>query len=186
MRDYITLIDFTDEFLEAHNLLEKIPKDAKKAAARAFNRALITGRAAATKEVTSRYTVRTKDVKSTFWMHKATEYNLRGTLISTGRSLPLRAFAHRPTTDTTGAKRRPIRITVMSGEVHTFPTAFVWRNNIFRRLGGKRLPISKLMGPSVPSMIGNTDIVDEVQNIMVEVAEKRLEHELSRLVEGKK
>lgn len=170
----------------AQEMLNDIPKGAEAAAARAFNRALITGRAAATKEVTKRYAIRTSDVRYSFKLKKATKSDLTAELISGGAALPLRSFAHRPKTDTTGAKRKPIRVTIKAGETKTFTTSFVWNNNIYIRLGERRLPIKKMFGPSVPSMLGNDDIVEEVQDIMVEAAEKRLEHELNRLAEGKK
>ena len=170
----------------AQDMLAEIPKGAEAAAARAFNRALITGRAAAIKEVTKRYAIRAGDVRYTFRMKKATKSDLTAELSSSGSALPLRAFAHKPTTDTTGSKRKPIRVTIKTGSTHTFTTAFVWNRHIYKRVGDKRLPIENMSGPSVPSMLGNDNIVDEVQDIMLEAAEKRLEHELSRLTEGKK
>lgn len=170
----------------AQEMLNDIPKGAETAVARAFNRALITGRAAATKEVTKRYAIRSGDVRYTFRLKKATKSDLSAELISGGGALPLRAFSHKPKTDTTGAKRKPIRVTIKAGDTKTFTTSFVWNNNIYMRLGEKRLPIKKMFGPSVPSMLGDEDIVDKVQDIMAEAAEKRLEHELNRLAEGKK
>lgn len=170
---------------QAQDMLSEIPKGAEAAAAQAFNRALATGRAAATREVTKRYTVKAKDVRPTFSMKKASKNNLDAELISKGGALPLRAFEHRPTTDTTGRKRKPIRVTIKSGNNFSLVTSFVWRQNIFGRVGSARLPIAKKVGPSVPSMLGNDNIVEEVQGIMAETAEKRLEHELNRLTEGK-
>ena len=168
----------------AQDMLAEIPKGAEAAVARAFNRALVTGRAAVTREITKRYTVKAKDVRSTFLMKRASATHLDAELISKGKALPLRAFSHNPSTDTTGVKRKPIRVTIKSGEAYALTTSFVWRGNIFDRLGNSGLPIKKMVGPSVPSMLGNDDIVDEVQSVMNDTAEKRLEHELGRLIEG--
>ena len=169
----------------AQDALAEIPKGAEAAAARAFNRALITGRAAAVREITKRYTVKAKDVRQTFQLKRASPGHLDAELISKGSALPLRAFSHNPTTDTTGAKRKPIRVTIGPNGAFVLTTSFVWRGNIFDRLGDRRLPIEKMTGPAVPSMLGNRDIVEEVQEVMNEAAAKRLEHELSRLIEGK-
>lgn len=176
--DYRVSIDL------AQRRLVDIPQGAEAAAARAFNRALIAGRTAATREITRRYTVKAKDVRRTFALKKASRTHLDAELISTGKALPLRAFSHNPTADTTGAKRKPIRVTIKAGEAYSLVRAFVWRGNIFERLGEKRLPIRKMSGPSVPSMLGNRDIVEEVQEVMNDTAAKRLEHELRRLAEG--
>lgn len=169
----------------ARDMLNEIPKGAEMVVARAFNRALVAGRTAATSKITKLYTVRAKDVRGTFLMKRAAHGHLDAELISKGSALPLRAFAHNPTSDTTGAKRKPIRVTIKAGETYALTTSFVWRGNIFDRLGNSRTPIKKMVGPSVPSMLGNDDIVDEVQSVMNDTAEKRLEHELSRLIEGK-
>ena len=170
----------------AGEMLREIPKGAEEAAARAFNRALLTGRAAATREVTKRYKVKAKDVRPTFAMKRASKSDLSAALISRGTALPLRSFAHKPTTDTTGNKRKPIRVTISNDKTTTLTTAFVWNRHIYGRLGERRLPIYKMVGPSVPGMLGSDNIVEEVQGVMEEAAEKRLEHEFGRLVEGRR
>lgn len=172
-------------------LTEKIPRGAEAAAARAFNRALVAGRAEIVRGVRENYSVRAKDVRGTIWMQRATKQSVAssGAMVAAigakGSALPLRAFAHRPTSDTTGNKRKPIRVTIQSGHQFTAPGGFIWRGNIFYRKWETRLPIKKASGPSVPSMIGRTDIADKIYDVMLETAEKRLEHELNRLTEGK-
>lgn len=173
-------------------LTEKIPKGAEEAAARAFNRALDAGRAAIVREVRKNYEVRAKDVRGTIWVQRASKWSVSsgGGMVAAigakGSALPLRAFAHRPTSDTTGAKRKPVRVSIQAGHPFTAPGGFIWRGNIFYRKLETRLPIKKASGPSVPSMIGRTDIADKIYTVMLETAEQRLEHELNRLAEGKK
>lgn len=181
----MSITDYEMSVRAAQNVLSDVPKGAEMAVVWAFNRALIAGRTAATRAVAKRYTVRAKDVRSTFGLKRASKGDLSAELISKGTALPLRAFEHKPATDTTGAKRKPIRVTISSKQF-TLTTSFVWNGNIFGRLGDSRLPVKKMVGPSVPSMLGNSNVIDEVQNIMSETAEKRLEHELNRLAEGKR
>lgn len=172
-------------------LTERIPKGAEAAAARAFNRALAAGRAEIVQEVRKGYSVRAKDVRGTIWVQRATKQSVASTgamvaaIGAKGSALPLRAFAHKPTTDTTGAKRKPVRVSIQAGRSFTVPWGFVWRGNIFARQYNTRLPVKKTVGPSVPSMIGRTDISDKIYDVMLETAEKRLEHELNRLTEGR-
>lgn len=182
----MSIYDHEKSIRLAGDLLRDIPKGAEAAAARAFNRALEAGRAAAVREVTKRYTVKAKDVRPTFSMKKASKSNLNAELVSRGIALPLRAFEHKPTTDTTGKRRKPVRVTITSGKTSVFTTSFVWNRNIFGRLGDKRLPIYKMVGSSVPGMLGSDEISDDVQNVMAEAAEKRLAHELNRLAEGER
>lgn len=172
-------------------LTEKIPKGAEEAAARAFNRALDAGRAEIVRGVRENYSVRAKDVRGTIWVQRASKWSvssgggMTAAIGAKGSALPLRAFAHKPTTDTTGAKRKPVRVSIQSGRFFTAPGGFIWRGNIFYRRYNTRLPIKKATGPSVPSMIGRSDISDKVYTVMLETAEKRLDHELNRLTEGK-
>lgn len=181
----MSITDYERSIRAAQNALADIPKGAEAAAARAFNRALMAGRTAAVKEITKRYTVKAKDVRPTFKMKKASKTHLEAELISEGSALPLRAFAHKPATDTTGRKRKPIRVTIKGSNQFELTTSFVWKKHIFTRLGDTRLPVKKATGPSVPSMLGNENIVEEVQGVMDETAAKRMEHEMERLAGGK-
>ena len=66
------------------------------------------------------------------------------------------------------------------GSGKTIHGSFSWNGTFFRR-GGDRLPINKLVGLAVPQLFQNPAILTEMQKEAMQMYEKRVEHELSRL-----
>lgn len=171
-------------FERAEKLLAGIPGGIEKATSRALNRALQEGRTAGTREATRRYTVKAKDVRPTFKMHKASGSNLEAELSSNGRSLPLSAFAHKPNSDTTGARRKQVRVGVKKGGLKPLGQGFIWQGRVMQRLGKSSYPIEQKYGLAVPVILNNEEIVDKVVETMGEAVDKRLEHETQRILDG--
>lgn len=171
---------------KAERLLAGIPGGVQKAMYRSLNRALMEGRTAATRATTKRYTLKAKDVRSTFKMHKANSNTLDAALVSTGANLPLSRYAHKPGTDTTGRNRKQVKVAVKKGALKPLGQAFIWQGKVMQRLGKTPLPIQQKYAPSVPSILDNMETVDAVQNTMEAAVEKRLEHETMRILEGAK
>ena len=162
--------------------LEGIPDGINTAVMRSFNRALSEGRTAATREVAKQYTLKAKDVRPSFAMHQASRSSLNAELVSRGARLPLETFAHRPRTDTTGNKRKEIRVSVRRGALKPLGQAFVYRGQILQRLGSTRLPVQKKFGPAIPSMLEDNQVADVVVETLSKSVDKRLEHETIRLL----
>lgn len=55
---------------------------------------------------------------------------------------------------------------------------------MFERDGSKRLPISEFMGPSTAQMAGNSTVLADVEEKAQEVINKRVEHEITRILNG--
>jgi len=56
---------------------------------------------------------------------------------------------------------------------------------IFERIGPERFPVKELYGPATPSMMySNEDVMDRVEDKMVDAYEKRIDHEILRLLNG--
>ena len=163
--------------------LEGIPNGINTAVMRAFNRALQEGRTAATREVAKQYTLRAKDVRPSFAMHRASTSSLNAELVSRGERLPLETFAHRPRTDTTGRDRKEIRVAVRRGGLKPVGQAFVHKGQILQRLGPTRLPVQKKFGPAVPSMLDDEKVADMVVETLGNSVDKRLAHETMRLLD---
>lgn len=174
----------TDGFEKASKMLVGVPNGIQTALMRSFNRALTEGRTAAVREATARYTVKAKDVRPTFKMSRAKKADLSAELNSTGKRLPLSLYAHKPTTDTTGARRKQVRVGVMKGAVKPLGQGFMWEGRVMQRLGKTSHPIEQKYGPAVPSILDNDQIVDRVTDKMGESVDKRLSHETIRLLEG--
>lgn len=174
-----------DSIERAAELLEGVPNGFQTALSRAFNRALQEGRTAGVRAVMKEYTVKARDVRPTFKMQKASKSNLDAELLSRGSNLELNRFSHRPQTDTTGNKRREVRVGVKKGGLKPLGQAFVHKGRIFQRLGAARLPVQLKFSNSVPVMLDNDEVVDKVVETMSKSVDKRLEHETERLLNGK-
>jgi len=79
---------------------------------------------------------------------------------------------------------------VLAGNGRTpFQDAFIARmqsghTGMFERDGSKRLPISEFMGPSTAQMAGNSIVLADVEEKAQEVINKRVEHEITRILNG--
>ena len=171
-------------FERASKLLEGIPGGIEKAMVSAQNRALQEGRTAGTREVTKVYTVKAKDVRSSFAMHRASKSDMNAELVSRGKRLPLSTFAHTPKYDTTGANRRQVRVGVLKGGVKPLGQGFIHKGMVMQRLYSHRLPVQQKYGPAIPSMLDNEQVVDKVVETMGNAVDKRLEHETNRILNG--
>lgn len=162
--------------------LEGIPDGLNTALMRSFNRALSEGRTAATREVAKQYTLRAKDVRPSFAMQRASKGDLNASLVSRGSRLPLETFAHRPRSDTTGNRRKEIRVGVRRGSLKPVGQAFVHQGQILQRLGSTRLPVQKKFGPAIPTMLEDDQVADLVVETLSKSVDKRLEHETIRML----
>lgn len=176
-------LDIDNGALEkAEKLLSEVPGGMQTALMRSMNRALQEGRTAGTRAAAKAYTLRAKDVRPTFAMHKATKSRLDAELLSRGRNVPLSAYAHKPRTDTTGANRKQVRVGVKKGGLKPLGQAFISKGRVMQRLGATRLPVEQKYGPSVPGIIGSDEVSEAVVDTMGKAVEKRLEHETLRLL----
>lgn len=56
---------------------------------------------------------------------------------------------------------------------------------IFQRETEERFPVKELFGPAVPSMMySNEEVMDSIEEKVVETYEKRIEHEITRILNG--
>ena len=179
-------VSVEDSLKKAEVLLLHITNGMDIATSRAFNRAMEQGRTAITREIGKRYTVRQKDVRATFEIHRASRWDLEAELLSTGKRLPLTKFSYRPKQDTTGSNRKQVRVGVRKGGLKPLGASFVWNGKIMQRLGKESYPIQQMFGAAVPVMMNNKEITDRVTETMTQSVIRRLDHETQRLLEGNK
>ncbi len=56
---------------------------------------------------------------------------------------------------------------------------------VYERVGVSRFPVEELYGPATPQMMySNEDVMDEVEEKMAETYEKRIDHEILRVLNG--
>lgn len=170
------------------------PKAVLKAVPRAINRALIAGRTQVTKETTSKFTVRARDVRNDLRIvrSKPNSDAPGGEIRISGQNLPARAFKHTPRIDdSTGGNRRKVSVSIPRGRKDQLLKAFKWKGHIFERTGRfkrdasgrRRETIKKRYGVSVAGMAETGS--KAVKERMQEVFETRLDHEVRAIIEGK-
>ncbi len=180
----------TEQIERATAILREIPGGVEKAQSRAINRALAATRTQVVKSIREEYNVKTRDVRETIKIHKATPTNPAGSVTSTGSMIPLIKFGPRPSTPGTGGPGRPdLRVSVKKGESKTNPGAFVARMKsgalgVYRRKTAKRHPIEQLYGPAIPIMAGAADVAMEIEEKAQAIVGQRFEHEVTRLLEA--
>lgn len=68
---------------------------------------------------------------------------------------------------------------------HAFRAQMGAHTGIYERIGPDRFPVRELYGPSTPQMMySNEDVMDKVEDKMVDTYDKRIDHEINRLLAG--
>ena len=86
-------------------------------------------------------------------------------------------------------QRTLVKASVMKGSGTAFEHAFIadmqsGHTGVFERETSKRFPIEELMGLSAAQMIGNDKVIKDVEKDAQETVNKRIEHEIDRLLNG--
>lgn len=171
------------DWAKAVKRLEGVSHAIPSVIANATNRALEQGRTVAIRSVTKEYTVKARTVRETMKMKRAKKGDYTAELTSRGAVLPLSEFRHSPKSgDTTGAKRKQIRVAVKHGAMKPLGQAFIWRGRIFQRLGANRLPIEQKFSNAVPVMLNNKNVVEDVQDVMEDALSRRLDYEVRKVL----
>lgn len=185
------MIQITAEQIERVNLiLSSVPKGAEKAMKSVIQRANSTVRSEALKGITSVYAISKQNVRAETTIKvrtRAESGGVVGTVSFAGYKIPLYRFNVSPTlpvqraTVSAGVKRD-------SGQT-PFAQAFIavmksGHTGMFERDGKSRLPITEFMGPSAAQMAANSVVVEQVEEKAQEVINKRIEHEITRILNG--
>lgn len=83
------------------------------------------------------------------------------------------------------ANKRGVFVAIKKGAPSLVSGAFSYGKRLMARAGKERLPIHDLYGPSVPQLFGNPHVQEVALKSGMETYEKRLRHELERLVSKK-
>jgi hypothetical protein len=185
------MIEITNEQMERVSLiLSGIPNGAKKVFYNAINRGLQTVRTQSGKSVTKTYRILQKDFKSetSITEKKASQSNLIGEIAFAGTSIPLIKFQVSPKEP----QRQTVSVAVLraaGGE--RLKHAFIAKMKsghigVFERATPdvRRLPIKELYGPSPAGMLNNYEVQAEIEKTAQETIDKRVEHEITRILNG--
>ncbi|KZL88710.1 phage tail protein [Clostridium magnum] len=159
------------------------------ALSRALNRAAANAKTNASKKAREKYNIKARDVNSTIKIAKASKGSLRAVVKSTGERLPLIKFKVSPPNPRPKKPPKVLRVAVKKGGLKELVGGFVASingNKVFRRTLKSRLPIEQLFGPAVPQMLGNVSVKEFIEGEAAKVFDKRLDHEIQRIMGGNK
>jgi hypothetical protein len=171
----------------AKRQLSGMEKLIQKATRSAINRATQRAKTETGRKVREKYVIKQGDAVKTLSVRPAGGGSLKAEMTSKGSTIPLINFNTAPKKRNKNPPR-VLKAAVFRGKARKpIPGAFVatmssGHTGVFKREGKKRLPIRELRGPAVPSMVGNEEVMEHVQNVYGEEMGKRLPHELDRLL----
>ena len=182
-------VDVAEDSLDrVANLLVDIHGGIYKAVGSALTRAASAGKTVAKRSVTKEYAisqseVRARPLKVNLFVRESdggisVVFGFRGNVI------PLMKFNTRVNNNgqvVTQVKR--------SGAAAALDRAFSAQmgghRGIYERIGAERFPVRELFGPATPQMMySNEAVTDEMEAKMVETYEKRIDHEILRVLNG--
>lgn len=172
--------DFQDKLYK----LSAFPKEIPRASRAASKRTVTAVKKTMAKEVSSKYRVKSRDVKETISTEAPTSDKLLYYVYSRGTRFTLAHF-EKNLNSVVREKSKDIRVEVKKGQVkrvNTSPRAFVApiKGNflIAKRKGVARKPIAVLKTVAVPEMVQNEKISDKIEKTALDTLQKRLNHEI--------
>lgn len=183
------MIMVTAEQLDRMNvILNCIPGATKKAWKSVIKRANQTVRSETTKQISKIYAISQKDIRAETNISIKTKTNgddVVGEVEFSGYKIPLYRFNVTPKTVKHGATIKAAQL--KSSQQTVFEHAFIammksGHIGMFERKSKKPFPIKEFMGSSTAQMAANTVVVEKVEEKAKETIDKRIEHEISRIL----
>jgi len=168
--------------------LTDAPEKAKRVVSMSVNKIARSARTQMAREANKRYFVKVGEARDTIYVKTAHGDNLKAELTSRGYPISLAHFKVSPKkVQHKGRKNKKIRARVKrNGGGATLDQAFITAIGsgvgVFERDGRARKPIHKLFGPSVPSMLKNEEIQQEMEKTTTEKLNKELNRQLARIM----
>ncbi len=181
------MIEITEEQADRISLILGGIKGApNKAMYSVINRGLTTVRSQSSKAIRETYNIRQKDIKSSsnMKMKKATSSELAGQIEFAGNLIPLVKF------NVKDSKTSGVRAIVEKGDGgFNLDHAYIahlgkYDVGVFERETNKRASSKEVYGPSTAHMMENDDVLTKVEAAAQETINKRVEHEITRILNG--
>ena len=183
------VVDIAEDSLDkATRLLAGINGGVYKAVGSALTRAAAAGKTAAKQPVTKEYTIsqseflaRTRDINH---FVREDSGGLSVVFGFRGNVIPLMKF----NTHVNGSGQVVTQVK-RSGSAATLDRAFSAQmgghRGVYERIGPSRFPVKELYGPATPQMMySNEEVTDEIERKVADTYEKRIDHEILRLLNG--
>lgn len=116
----------------------------------------------------------------------ATTTSLTATIRSRGTMQDIMAFMTRPNTATGAAAAKVLNSSPMKeleiGDLKAFVARFASGHvAIMQRKGPERLPLKKLLSPSVPHMLGNEEVRTKAASMTYEILQEEIEKQIAKV-----
>ena len=183
------VVDIAEDSLDkATRLLAGINGGVYKAVGSALTRAAAAGKTAAKQPVTKEYTIsqseflaRTRNINH---FVRETGGGISVVFGFRGNVIPLMKFSTR-----VNGSGQVVTQVKRSGSAATLDRAFSAQmgghRGVYERIGPSRFPVKELYGPATPQMMySNEDVTDEIERKVADTYEKRIDHEILRLLNG--
>jgi hypothetical protein len=167
-------------------MLAGVENGAMRAVYSAMKRAAASAKTAAKRAVTQEYTISQQEfLKDTWTVVRAQDGDWPSVTVKyAGFVIPLLRFNTNVNSDgkvVTQVKRHEAAQVLD----HAFLATVNGSPGIYQRVGPERTPIKQLYGPATPQMMtANETVQKEIGDKMVETYEKRIDHEIDRLLNG--
>lgn len=182
------MIEVSAETMErVEALLAGVPKGAERALSNAINRGLSKVKTGASKKVREVYTVQARAINeaTNTKIQRTSTGSLAGYVSFSGYKIPLYKFQVTPKAP--GIKKKVVAA-VKKGGGTPFEHAFIAQMNsnghigVFERETSKRFPIEEKMGLAMAQMVGNLNVMTELEKEAQKTVDERIVHEIDRLL----
>lgn len=182
-------VDIAEDSLDrVTKLLAGINGGIYKAVGGALTRAAAAGKTAAKQPVTREYSISQSEflsqTRNINHFVRDTGGGLSVVFGFRGNVIPLTKFNTRVNNSgqvVTQVKRSGVAATLD----RAFTAQMGGHRGVYERLGVKRFPVEELYGPATPQMMySNEEVMDEIEAKMAETYEKRIDHEILRVLNG--
>lgn len=183
------VVDIAEDSLDkATRLLAGIHGGVYKAVGNALTRAAASGKTAAKQPVTQEYAIsqseflaRTKNINH---FVRESDGGISVVFGFRGNVIPLMKFNTR-----INGSGQVVTQVKRSGSAETLNRAFSAQmgghRGVYERTGPSRFPVKELYGPATPQMMySNETVTDEIERKVADTYEKRIDHEILRLLNG--
>lgn len=183
------VVDIAEDSLDkATRLLAGISDGVYKAVGSALSRAAAAGKTAAKQPVTKEYSISQSEflvrTKSINHFVRESSGGISVVFGFRGNVIPLMKF----NTCVNGSGQVVTQVK-RSGSAATLDRAFSAQmgrhRGVYERIGPSRFPVRELYGPATPQMMyANEDVTDEIERKVADTYEKRIDHEILRILNG--
>jgi hypothetical protein len=163
--------------------LKDMPQKINTVLSRAVNRAVTNAKKNMSIEARKRYAVvKSGDIKASINDTKATPQHPFATIASKGKKIDLIDFKLTPKNLFKGQNGYKVQVLQSGGTkiVPGFAASTKGNWGLFKRDGSARYPMSRLMGPAVPQMIENKEVIGAIEREAQAMLNKRITAEIAQ------